>query len=159
LYSTAVLQQIVESGAAGWFKDLDQTLVRCLSDAVAEGSRSQGANVSRWRYGHYNELTIKHPIGNEIPVVGRFFNIGPVEMSGSSTTVKQTTRRLGPSMRFVADLSSWDQSLHNLTIGESGQILSSHYKDQWDAYYAGTSFPMQFDHVDAKATLTVVSSR
>jgi penicillin G amidase len=155
----AVLQQIVESGAGGWFKDLDETLVRCLSDGVAEGSRSQGANVSHWRYGRYNELTIKHRIGNEIPVVGRFFNIGPVEMSGSSTTVKQTTRRLGPSMRFVADLSNWDQSLHNLTIGESGQILSSHYKDQWDAYYAGTSFPMQFDHVDAKATLTVVTSR
>ena len=155
----AVLQQIVESGAGGWFKDLDETLVRCLSDGVAEGSRSQGANVSRWRYGRYNELTIKHPIGNEIPVLGRFFNIGPIEMSGSSTTVKQTTRRLGPSMRFVADLSNWDQSLHNLTIGESGQILSSHYKDQWDAYYAGTSFPMQFDHVDAKSTLTVVSSR
>jgi penicillin amidase len=149
----SVLQKIVESGGNGWFKDLDQTLVRCLSDGVAEGARSQGGSVRRWRYGRYNELTIRHPIGNNIPVFGRFFNIGPIEMSGSSTTVKQTTRRLGPSMRFVADLSNWDQSLHNLTIGESGQILSSHYKDQWNSYYSGTSFPMQFDKVDAKATL------
>jgi penicillin amidase len=149
----AVLQQILESCGAGWFKDLDQTLVRCLSDAVADGSRSQGANVSRWRYGRFNELTIVHPIGNQIPLVGRFFNIGPIGMSGSATTVKQTTRRLGPSMRFVADLSNWDHSLHNLTIGESGQILSSHYKDQWNAYYSGTSFPMQFDKVDVKSTL------
>ena len=58
-------------------------------------------------------------------------------------------------MRFVADLSDWDKSLNNLTIGESGEILSSHYKDQWDAYYAGRSFPMQFQKIDAKDTLVV----
>ena len=45
--------------------------------------------------------------------------------------------------------------MNNITIGESGQILSRHYKDEWDAYYAGRSFPMQFKNVDAQATLTV----
>jgi len=38
---------------------------------------------------------------------------------------------------------------------KSWQILSSHYKDQWDVYYVGRSFPMQFEKVDGKATLTV----
>jgi penicillin amidase len=76
-------------------------------------------------------------------------------MSGSSTSIKQTTLVLGPSMRFVADFSDWDHSLNNLTIGESGQFLSSHYKDQWDAYYTGRSFPMQFQRVDAKSTLSI----
>ena len=94
-------------------------------------------------------------MGSEVPLLGGYFNIGPVEMSGSSTTIKQTTERLGPSMRFVADLSDWDRSLNNITIGESGQILSRHYKDQWNAYYAGRSFPMQFNKVDAKQTLVV----
>ncbi len=151
----AVIQRIVENGGAVWFKDMDETLVRCLSEAYEDGRKFQGGNVARWEYGAYNELTIKHPVGGEIPLVGRYFNIGPVPMSGSSTTVKQTTRKLGPSMRFIADLSGWDGSLNNLTIGESGQILSSHYKDQWDAYYVGKSFPMQFEKVDGKATLTV----
>ena len=136
----AVIQSIVENGGAGWFKDLDETLAHCLSDAYEDGRKFQGGNVARWQYGAYNELTIKHPVGGEIPLVGRYFNIGPVPMSGSSTTVKQTTRKMGPSMRFIADLSSWDGSLNNLTIGESGQILSSHYKDQWDAYYVGEKF-------------------
>jgi len=94
-------------------------------------------------------------VGGELPLLGPYFNIGPVEMSGSSTTIKQTTLRLGPSMRFAADLSDWEGSLNNITIGESGQFLSRHYKDQWDAYYAGRSFPMQFGKVDAKETLTV----
>jgi len=58
-------------------------------------------------------------------------------------------------MRFVADLSDWEHSLNDIDIGESGQILSRHYKDQWGAYYSGRSFPMQFGKVDAKETLVV----
>ena len=54
------------------------------------------------------------------------------------------------------ELGDWDGSLNNITIGESGQILSRHYKDQWSAYYVGRSFPMQFRRVDAKQTLTIV---
>ena len=150
----SAVESILRSDGRGWFKDLDETLVRCLTDAYEEGRRMQGGNVKGWRYGTYNELTVKHPLADSIPVVGKFFNIGPTPMSGSSTTVKQTTRRIGPSMRFIADLSSWDGSLNNITIGQSGEILSSHYNDQWDAYYVGTSFPMQFDRIDAKATLT-----
>jgi penicillin amidase len=151
----AVVQLILEMDSRGWFADQDAVLLACLKDAIEEGSKEQGSSVSRWNYGLFNELEIKQPVGSQIPVVGRYFNIGPVPMSGSSTTVKQTTKRLGPSMRFVADTSDWDKSLNNLTIGESGEILSSHYKDQWDAYYAGHSFPMQFRKIDAKDTLVV----
>ena len=112
--------------------------------------------MARWDYGRYNLLTIKHPVGSQLPVVGTYFNIGPVEMSGSSTTIKQTSVVLGPSMRFIADLANWDGSLNNIDIGQSGQILSRHYKDQWDAYYVGRSFPMQFEKVEVKDTLVVV---
>jgi penicillin amidase len=74
-------------------------------------------------------------------------------MSGGPTTVKQTTRALAPSMRMSADLGDWDRSLLNIPIGQSGQIFSGHYKDQWDAYYNARSFPMQFRNVQAKSTL------
>ena len=151
----SVVQLVLESGGRGWFKDEDEMLVGALSDTFEEGRKLQGGNVKRWDYGKYNELTINQPVDSQIPLLGSYFNIGPVAMSGSSTTVKQTTRRLGPSMRFVADLSDWERSLNNITAGESGQILSGHYKDQWKAYYAGQSFPMQFGTVDAKATLVV----
>ncbi len=155
LMAPAVVEKILRQNGQGWFADLDGLLLRALMQAIEEGRKSQGSNVKRWNYGKYNELTIKHPVGAQLPLVGGYFNIGPVEMSGSSTTIKQTTRSIGPSMRFVADPADWDHSLNNLTIGESGQILSSHYKDQWDAYYTGRSFPMQFDRVAAKATLVV----
>ena len=151
----AVVENVLRSNSQDWFSDQNAALLGVLRSALQEGRRLEGANVNRWDYGKYNELTIKHPVGNEIPLIGSYFNLGPVEMSGSSTTIKQTTDRLGPSARFVADLADWDRSLNNITAGESGQFLSRHYRDQWDAYYAGRSFPMPFNKVDAKQTLVV----
>lgn len=80
-------------------------------------------------------------------------------MNGSSTTVKQTSRRLGPSMRFIADLSSWDGSFHNITVGQSGHALSSHFSDQWKSYYAGTSFPMPFQQIPQTQVLRIDPKR
>jgi penicillin amidase len=151
----AVLERLLRERPIAWFSDYDRLLMKCLSEAIDEGGKIQGSKVPRWDYGYYNELRIVHPIAGRLPLIGKYFNIGPVPMSGSSTTVKQTTRRLGPSMRMIVDLSDLDRSLQNLTIGESGQWLSRHYKDQWNAYYSARSFPMQFRNVEAKQTLVV----
>ncbi len=45
-------------------------------------------------------------------------------MSGSGTTVKQTSSTLGPSERMVVDLGNLDRSVQNLPIGESGFVGS-----------------------------------
>jgi acyl-homoserine lactone acylase PvdQ len=74
-------------------------------------------------------------------------------MSGSSSSVKQTTTSLAPSMRMNADLADWDSSLLNIVTGQSGQVLSPHYRDQWNDYYYAKSYPMQFGKVKAKSTL------
>jgi len=155
----AALEKLLRERPAGWFRDWDETLLRSLVDAVEEGQRMQGRNVKKWNYGKYTELKIAHPVVHSLPLVGNYFDIGPAPMSGSSTTVKQTTRRLGPSMRMAADLADWDHSLLNLMMGQSGQILSSHYRDQWDRYYVGQSFPMQFGKVEGKAILRIVPGK
>ena len=58
--------------------------------------------------------------------------------------MQQYTGRLGPSLRIINNLGDLDHSFANLVTGESEQRLSGHYKDQWDAYYAGRGLPMQF---------------
>lgn len=149
----AVIQTLLEQRPRGWFTDYDVALLNSLRDAVEESRRMQGRNARKWRWGVNQELLIAHMVGRQVPLVGQYFNIGPVPMSGSSTTIKQTTRRMGPSMRMAVDLSDLDRSLLNLPIGQSGQILSRHYKDQWNAYYSGHSFPMQFRNIEAKSEL------
>jgi len=154
--SYAAIARLLRERPEGWFVNYDEVLVRSLVDGLEEGRRMQGSVMKKWFYGRYLRLAINHPVGHQIPLVHSYFDIGPVPASGGSTSVKQTTQRLGPSERFDADLSDWDRSLLNLTIGESGHVLSRHYRDQWNAYYSGTSFPMRFDHVEVKSTLTFV---
>jgi acyl-homoserine lactone acylase PvdQ len=60
---------------------------------------------------------------------------------------------------MTADLGDLDASLLNVTIGQSGQFLSRHYKDEWSHYYNGESYPMQFLKVDASDVLEFVPVR
>jgi penicillin amidase len=150
-----VIEQLLREHPPGWFRDYDDLLVSSLTAAVNAGEKLQGSNVAAWDYGQWIQLRLVHPVGGQLPAIGRYFNIGPVPMSGSPSSIKQTTQRLGPSLRMVIDLANLDQSQANLVTGESGNVLSRHYSDQWGAYYGGTSFPMQFDKVEAKETLLV----
>jgi len=154
-----VVERLLRERPAGWFGDYDEMLLRALADAVEEGRRMQGRDPTRWHYGDYLRVAINNPVLHEVPLFGKYFDIGPVDMSGSTTTVKQTSRTVAPSMRMNADLGDWDRSLLNIPIGQSGQILSSHYKDQWVDYYNARSYPMQFGKVDAKSTLTFKPAR
>jgi acyl-homoserine lactone acylase PvdQ len=56
-------------------------------------------------------------------------------------------------------VGDWDASLLNLPFGESGHVASSHYRDEWEAYYNGKSFPMQFNKLDVKSTTKFLPKR
>ena len=154
-FASPVIERLLTERPQGWFPNYDDLLVNTLAKALAEGVKIQGSNVARWDYGQYVELEIKHPILGGLPFIGSYFNAGPVPMSGGSSTVKQLAGNLGPSYRMVVDFADLDGSLANITLGQSGQILSRHYRDQFDAYYNGSSFPMQFGKVEAEGTLVV----
>ncbi len=154
IMAPAAVATLLSQRPAGWFADYDEMLLSALVDAVEEGTRMQGRDIRHWQYGQWLLISINHPVFHRVPFIGKYFDIGPVPMSGSTTTVKQTTRSLAPSMRMNADLADWDRSLLNIPIGQSGQVLSSHYRDEWQAYYNGQSFPMEFNTVRGKSTLT-----
>ena len=152
-----VIESLLRDRPVGWApgNDWNAWILTNLGAALEQGRLRQGSPLSNWRWGRLLEWKIMHPVGKQLPFVDRFFDIGPVEMSGAGTTVKQTTTTLGPSERMVVDLGDLDKSVQNLPTGESGHVASSHYKDEWLAYYAGHSFPMEFRSVDAKEILRV----
>jgi penicillin amidase len=153
-----IIQALLETRPSGWVPadNWDKWLLDNFLEALRDGRRRQGTPISKWRWGRSLQWNFQHPVGRQFPFVDRYFDIGPVDMSGSGTTVKQTTLTLGPSERMVVDFGDLDGSVQNLTTGESGAVASVHYKDQWPAYYVGSSFPMEFYNVDAKETLHIV---
>jgi penicillin amidase len=152
-----VIEEMLTTRPSGWVPhdNWDQWITDCLDLALNAGRTRLGTPISKWRWGQILQWKLEHPVGKQLPLVDGLFDIGPVPMSGSGTTVKQTTLKLGPSERMVVDFGDLDSSVQNLTVGESGFVASGHYKDEWPAYYSGTSFPMEFDHVDARETLKI----
>jgi penicillin amidase len=146
--STVFLQNAMAQNLARWLPpgdaDFNVTLMKSLNDAVGRiPALVHSHDHAAWKWGDVIPLTFHHPL-DAVPLLGRWLDVGPFPQAGTGTTVKQTTTRLGPSMRMVVDFSDLDQSVQNITLGESGQVSSSYYRDQFSAWYNGTSFPMLF---------------
>jgi penicillin amidase len=147
--STIYLENVLTNNWTRWLPPGDSsfadTLIKSLEEGVKQipslvGSRSYEV----WKWGNTIPLTFYHPLAQGLPLLGRLLDVGPFPQAGTATTVKATTTRHGPSMRMVVDFSDLDSSVQNITLGESGQVFSPYYKDQFGAWYSGRSFPMSF---------------
>ena len=156
--SPVFIQNVLENRWSRWLPpgdhDFNTTLTKSFEEGVRQiPSRVGSSNHSAWRWGNTILLTFHHPL-DSLPILGRLLDVGPFPQAGTQTTVKQTTPSVGPSMRMVIDFSNLDNSVQNITLGESGQILSPHYRDQFEAWYHGRSFPMLFsDSAVERATI------
>ncbi len=132
------------------FPDYDALLVTAAERAAERLERDARASgivnpekPEQWRWGNYIKLRILHPLAQS-GFLSRHLSITNVNQSGTGYSIKQTGRSIGPAMRFVADLAGWDNSLMNITMGQSGHYLSGHYRDQFDAWYWGRGVPSAF---------------
>ncbi|MEJ2007654.1 MAG: penicillin acylase family protein [Acidobacteriota bacterium] len=147
--STVFLQNVIDDNLQQWLPpgdhNFNQTLMESLKDAVQQIPKLVGTHDrSAWKWGDTMSVTFRHPLGGASRLMGWLLNVGPFPQSGTSSTIKRATPAVGPSMRMVVDLNDLDHSVQNITLGESGQVFSPYYKDQFEAWYHGRSFPMLF---------------
>jgi penicillin amidase len=116
-----------------------------LVTGVSQGLDNAHAPLSlkRWHYGDGHTIALAHPLYGMIPFFG-WTGIKPHPQSGDTTTVKQVGRAFGPSQRFTMDWSDIDASTENIVMGQSGDPVSQHYRDQWPAWYGATTFALPF---------------
>jgi len=113
---------------------------RLLHRALEKARAMSGPSPEAWRYGRSPQLILRPPVLGQLPMVGRWFQLGPVRLPGHPTTVFQTTSQIGPSGRFVWDLERWENSRVVVLTGQSGHWASAHFRDQWEAFWQGKSF-------------------
>jgi penicillin amidase len=137
-----------------WLPEKYPNYDELLAAAVEAAVNRPGApkDLSSWRWGVYNAVTIQHPVLGKIPLLKRWTGPGLQEQSGGAYAVKAVTRTHGPSERFTANLANLDDSTLNLVTGESGNFLSPNYMDQWKAWYEGTTFTLPFTQKAVEAT-------
>lgn len=166
------LKNVLEQRPARWlpskYKSYDEWMVVCAdramrqveSDVSALGS-NEPAKAQNWTWGRFMPLRMLHPLGQS-GFLSRHLSVSGVAQEGTGFSVKQTGRTFGPAMRFVADLSNWDASLMNITLGQSGQYASRHYRDQFDIWFEGRGLPSAFsgkaESARRKHTLTLTPS-
>jgi penicillin amidase len=124
------------------FSNYDELLTAAVEDAVTGNDAPK--DLSGWKWGEYHPLEIQHPIFGQIPLLRGWTAPGLQPQSGSGFTVKAVTKHAGPSERMTVDFADLDRSTLNTVTGQSGNLLSPHYMDQWKAWYEGSTFSFPF---------------
>jgi penicillin amidase len=142
------VERVLRERPAMWlpaeFHSYDDFLIASADLAVAELTTStRQTDISKWTWGKRNALFMAHPLGPS-GFLAALLSIGPVEQSGATDCIKAMGNSYGPSMRMVADTSNWDHSLMEITTGESGEVGSAHYDDQFPAWFGGKSLPAPY---------------
>jgi penicillin G amidase len=129
-----------------WLPQGDSSYDDVLVAAVQKTVDSERAprDLKNWHWGGQLPVEVQHPVFGSIPLLSHFSGTGSHLQSGSGSTVKQVGTTFGPSERLTVDFSNLDKSTLNIVIGQSGHLLSPHYKDQFAAWYEGSTYPLPF---------------
>jgi penicillin amidase len=144
MMETVWLENVLSHQPTRWLPPAYGSYDDLLAAAMDEALKKAPADLSTWRWGPEDSVTIQNPILGRLRVVRRWTGPGVRPQSGSGYTVKAAGRDYGPSERFTADLSNLDASTLNIVTGQSGNFLSPHYMDQWQAWYNGHTFTLPF---------------
>jgi penicillin G amidase len=124
------------------YPDYDTLFAAAVTKAVTESGVP--SNLAGWKWGKVSKVYIQHPLFGSIPLLSHWSGPGRHPQSGNGFTVKQVGETFGPSERFTVDFANLDGSTLNILTGESGDIFSRHFMDQWGAWYNGTTFALPF---------------
>lgn len=140
------LEDMVLRQPPNWLPSKYASWDELLAAAVEAAVDSDDAphNLNGWRWGPHEVVSIQHPLFGAVPFLGRWTGTGEFEQSGNGYTVKQVGSKFGPSERMTVDFSDLDNSTLNIVTGQSGQIFSPHYMDQWRAWCKGQTFSLPF---------------
>ncbi len=140
-----------------------QILTASLNESTAWLIKDMGSDISKWTWKTVHTLEHKHPLGI-IPVVGKYFNVGPIPVPGGRETLNNlefaldsTGRypvRSGPALRRIIDFSNPEMGFSVNPTGQSGYFMSKHYQDQATMFAEGGKRPELMNRKEIEKLLT-----
>ena len=116
----------------------DSRLALALDRALDEIAAAQGSDMAAWRWGAAHRATFVHRILTGVPILRWFADLS-IESDGGNHTINRGRFRGGgdqpyahsdgSGFRAVYDLSDLDRSRFMIATGQSGNFLSTHYRD------------------------------
>ena len=131
----------------------EEVLAQSQDAALADLAKRYGDDVQLWRWGEAHAARHEHrPFGRQ-PLLARLFDIN-VPSPGDPYTVnvgrnnmndeaRPFANRHAASLRAIYDLSDLEKSLYIHSGGQSGNLLSEHYKAFAEAWAKNEYIPMR----------------
>lgn len=153
LYTLAARQPEgwIAGGRAGWTK----LLLDAADETIAEAGGA--GKLATYTWGKFNRLDMRHPLSRGVPVIGSWLDMGRPELSGDADVVRAQLPDHGPSVRLVFLPGRENESLFQMPGGQSGNPLSSHYRDSLKSWVKGEPMPLLPHRVEDHLTLHPVS--
>ncbi len=164
--------ELLDKRYSVWFDDNSTSIVeskndiirKSLADALDKLEKKFGTDIKYWQWGSLHTVSFKHPFSGVSGLLDDLIDIGPFDISGDGTTILNSEYsfsesieefplfrhdpfdcELGPSMRFIYDFANSDELYLILTTGQSGNILSDHYKDMTQLWLEGKYMKVKTD--------------
>ena len=132
--------------------DCRATLARALDEGLALVVKRDGADMSQWKWGHEHIALLRHQLYSRIPLLDRLSDLSTPSSGGFYTLDRgggfeapadqPFARTQGAGFRGVYDLADPDKSRFVIATGESGHILSPHYRDLAALWVDGKSITL-----------------
>jgi penicillin amidase len=147
------IMKMLKENDSPWFDNIktqqvekrDDIIRNSLVDALNYIEQLLGKDPQNWQWGNIHKVLLKHPFHGKIGFLDNYIDIGPYSVGGDGTTIFNTeysfiepyNLNLGPSMRFLFDFARPEEFYIILTTGQSGNVLSKHYKDMTEMWLSG----------------------
>jgi len=142
--SSIFFDMVIERQPGEWlpkeYKSYPDLILDCYHQTLSDIKRQLGPDESKWKWGEFMKVSFPHAL-SDAPFIGSRFNIPAFPMNGSALTINNGSN---VSMRFIADLSDWDNSRMGIPLGESGDPSSPHWSDQLSDWRNVTPGPFPF---------------
>jgi penicillin amidase len=117
-----------------------------FKNAVSMLREYLGEDVNTWTWDRVHTVEHKHPLG-KVAAFRSYFNVGPFPVNGTNEVLNNQLFTYkgepkyevhgGPSTRRIIDFSDVENAKAIIPTGQSGNIMSPHYKDQAQLYLDG----------------------
>ncbi|MGA8266004.1 MAG: penicillin acylase family protein [Ignavibacteriaceae bacterium] len=168
------LERVLSNPDCSWFDNINTPQIesendiirKSFTDALTELEEKYGKDLTEWQWGDMHKVTFKHSFSGFSGFLDKFINIGPYDIGGDGTTIFNTEypfydsiekyphfrhsefqNNLGPAMRYIYDFSNPDEFYMILTTGESGNVMSNHYRDMSQMWLRGGYVKVRTDEM------------
>jgi penicillin amidase len=161
--SDTLIDRLLKERPRSWlpkeFNSYAELLYACYAEAREVIAKRLGPDESQWTWGRFKQVNFPHPLARA-PLIGLQFTVTPFPQNGSGEYPSVNVGNY-VSMRLIADPGDWDKTQQSITLGQSGNPSSPHWKDQLTDWRAVTPrvFPFTQPAVTSATRETLVLTK